>query len=83
MAAESGDKIREWHILAPGECSACLGVEAIGTEPRVVDLDEPSLLLSRQAGQSSCWSSVPVARMEGGHREGLLVQARLRSSCEC
>lgn len=30
----------------------CLfGVEAIGTEPRVVGLDEPSLLLSCQAGQ--------------------------------
>lgn len=31
----------------------CLfGVEATGTEPRVVDLDEPSPLLSCQAGQS-------------------------------
>lgn len=30
----------------------CLfGVEAIGAEPRVVGLDEPSPLLSRQAGQ--------------------------------
>lgn len=75
----------------------CLfGVEAIGTEPRVVDLDEPSLLLSCQAGQHCAAEQLlelcshvtdalmaAGAGMAGEHGERLLVQARLRSSCEC
>lgn len=75
----------------------CLfGVEAMGTEPRVVDLDELSLLLSRQAGQSCAAEQLlelcsrvtdalmaAGAGMAGEHGEWLLVQAWLRSSCEC